>query len=76
MRAKLPGANDQAWRVASGHAYSGNTIGTGIVTADVISFQDVEVLAPRLSSVSVGRARLGSVVVSVPNLGSVEVVPA
>lgn len=26
MRSKLPGANDQAWRIASGHGYGGNAI--------------------------------------------------
>ncbi len=27
MRSKFPGANDQAWRIASGNAYGGNAIG-------------------------------------------------
>lgn len=26
MRGKLPGANDQEWRIASGNAYGGNSI--------------------------------------------------
>ncbi len=29
MRAKLPGANDEEWRVASGNAYGGNALGAG-----------------------------------------------
>ena len=73
MRAKLPGANDQAWRAASGHAYAGNTIGTGIVTADVISFDDVEVGMPVMASVSASLSGLGSVSMSTPKMGSVEI---
>jgi hypothetical protein len=30
MRSKLPGANDQAWRIASGNGYGGNTIASSI----------------------------------------------
>jgi hypothetical protein len=31
MRSKLPGANDQAWRIASGNGYGGNEIEGGLV---------------------------------------------
>ena len=75
MRAKLPGANDQAWRAASGHAYAGNVIGTGIVTADVISLENLQVALPGLASVSVNYPGLGSLVVNTPVLKSVEVQP-
>ncbi len=53
MRGKLPGANDQAWRMASGHSYNGNAIGTGVTVADVISLEDVSVSLPRLTGVVV-----------------------
>lgn len=53
MRGKLPGAIDQAWRLASGHSYSGNAIGTGIVAAEVISLEDVSVDLPKLTNVVV-----------------------
>lgn len=75
MRAKLPGANDQAWRMASGHAYAGNAIGTGIVTADVISFGEVEVEVPVMIGATVGLSGLDSLSVSTPKLDSVEVLP-
>lgn len=32
LRSKLPGAKDQAWRVASGNAYGGNTIAAPVVS--------------------------------------------
>lgn len=32
MRAKLPGANDQEWRIASGNAYGGNALSAVTVT--------------------------------------------
>lgn len=53
LRAKLPGAIDQAWRMASGHSYSGNAIGTGVTAAEVISLEDVSVVLPRLTNVVV-----------------------
>jgi hypothetical protein len=31
MRGKLPGANDQEWRIASGNAYGGNVIATYLI---------------------------------------------
>ncbi|KKL72026.1 hypothetical protein LCGC14_2089030 [marine sediment metagenome] len=29
MRSKLPGTNDQEWRIASGNAYGGNALSGG-----------------------------------------------
>lgn len=33
MRGKLPGANDQEWRIASGNGYGGNTLTPGVGNA-------------------------------------------
>ncbi len=39
MRAKLPGTNDQAWRVASGNGYGGNTIAAPVAPSDIVLFR-------------------------------------
>lgn len=33
LRSKLPGANDQPWRIASGNGYGANTIAAAVVAA-------------------------------------------
>ncbi len=52
QRAKLPGTNDQEWRVASGNAYGGNTIAAA-ATAEIISLEGTTVSFPRLTNVVV-----------------------
>jgi hypothetical protein len=38
MRGKLPGANDQEWRIASGNGYGGNSI-AGAPTATILDYE-------------------------------------
>lgn len=37
MRAKLPGANDEEWRIASGNAWGGNTLASPAKATDIIT---------------------------------------
>ena len=37
MRAKLPGANDEEWRVASGNAWGGNALTITVKATDIIT---------------------------------------
>lgn len=54
MRAKLPGANDQEWRIASGNAYGGNALSAVTVTVPQTQLPRVAVSSSQIPRASYG----------------------